>query len=270
MVINTNIAALNSANNLNQSTNALNESLARLSSGSKIVSASDNPAGLAESMQLNEQIGQTNAGNANVSNALSFSQTQDGYLQQISTALNQMAGLAVSAQDGTMSTSEVANYQQEFAALQSTITTALQATFNGENLFGSTVAMSVATGSGSALTLAKIDTTTTGSANLQAAIGTANLSTSATIAQSDVDNAISDVATLRGNIGANEEQLTYAGNEMSVLNTNLAAANSTITDVDVATESTNYAKEQILVQSGTSMLAQANQNPQSVLKLLQG
>ncbi|HXR05796.1 MAG TPA: flagellin, partial [Candidatus Acidoferrum sp.] len=101
MVINTNIAALTSANNLDNSTNALNASLARLSSGSKIVSASDDPAGLAEAMQLSEQIGETNAGNANVSNALAFSQTQDGYLQQVSAALNQMASLAVSAQDPT-------------------------------------------------------------------------------------------------------------------------------------------------------------------------
>ena len=87
MVINTNIAALSSAQNLNNSTNMLNQSLARLSSGSKIVNASDDPAGLAESVSLNAQIGQTNAANSNVANALSFSQTQDGYLQQVGSAL---------------------------------------------------------------------------------------------------------------------------------------------------------------------------------------
>lgn len=97
MVINTNIAALTSANNLNQSTNMLNESLARLSSGSSIINASDNPAGLAESVSLTAQIGQTQAANDNVSNALSFSQTQDGYLQQIGSALDEMASLAVEA-----------------------------------------------------------------------------------------------------------------------------------------------------------------------------
>ena len=75
--------------------------------------------------------------------------------------------------------------------------------------------------------------------------------------------------TDRANVGASEERLNYSSQELGVLSTNLSAANSQITDVDVAQESTNYAKYQILVQSGTSMLAQANQNPQSVLKLLQ-
>jgi flagellin len=84
-----------------------------------------------------------------------------------------------------------------------------------------------------------------------------------------VTAAITQLATDRATVGANEERLTYTGNELGVLSNNLTAAQSQITDVDVAQESTNYAKYQILVQSGTSMLAQANQNPQSVLKLLQ-
>jgi len=87
MVINTNIAALNSANNLDNSTNMLNQSLARLSSGSKIVNASDDPAGLAESISLNAQISQVASANSNVSKANSFAQTQDGYLQQVGAAL---------------------------------------------------------------------------------------------------------------------------------------------------------------------------------------
>src|SRR5277367_6824685 len=103
MVINTNIAALTSATDLNNSTSMLNESLARLSSGSKIVNASDNPAGLAESISLMAQINQVGAANDSVSNAASFSQTQDGYLQQVGSALEQMAQLSVAAQDGTQS-----------------------------------------------------------------------------------------------------------------------------------------------------------------------
>jgi flagellin len=83
-----------------------------------------------------------------------------------------------------------------------------------------------------------------------------------------VTAAIQQLATDRATVGANEERLDFVGDNLGVLNNNLAAANSQITDVDVATESTNYAKYQILVQSGTAMLAQANQNPQSVLKLL--
>jgi flagellin len=258
MVINTNIASLNAANNLDVSTNALNESLARLSSGSKIVNAKDDPAGLAESMELNEQIGETNANNANVSNALAFSQTQDGYLQQVSSALNQMATLATQATDGTKSPTEIADYQSQFQALQSTVSSALAATFNGINLFGTAL-------NAGGVTVGAVDPST--GLTWGAATGTDTV-TSGTV-QADVAGAIDSLATARATVGANEEQLTYAGNELSVLSTNLAAASSTISDVDVATESTNYAKDQILVQSGTAMLAQANANPQSILKLLQ-
>src|ERR1700761_6489925 len=101
MVINTNIAAQTAANNLNTSTNMLNESLARLSSGSKIVSPADDPAGLAESLSFAAQINKNNAANANVGNAISFLQTQDGYLQQVGSALDEMAKLSVEAQDVT-------------------------------------------------------------------------------------------------------------------------------------------------------------------------
>src|SRR5271157_4371436 len=116
MVINTNIAALNAANNLNKSTNALNASLARLSTGSQLVTASDNPAGLAESISLNAEIGQATAANDNVGNATSFLQTQDGYLQQVGSALDQMATLAIQAQDGTISSTQLADYNAEFNA----------------------------------------------------------------------------------------------------------------------------------------------------------
>ena len=90
MVINTNLAALTSANNLNQSTNMLNQSLARLSSGNSMVSPADNPAGMAESISLTAQIGQEGAASANVSNAINLAQTQDGYLQQVGAALDQL------------------------------------------------------------------------------------------------------------------------------------------------------------------------------------
>jgi flagellin len=267
MVINTNIAALNAADNLNTSTNMLNQSLARLSSGSKIVNASDDPAGLAESVSLNAQIGQTNAANNNVNNALSFSQTQDGYMQQVGSALDQMASLAVEAQDPTKSTSELTDYQAEFTALAGFITDAASKQFNGVTLFGGN-ALSVTTdGTGTTFSMTSINLgasayTTATSASIASA-------TSAAAALTSVTAAITQLATDRSSIGANEERLNYSSSELSVLSTNLSAANSQITDVDVAQESTNYAKYQILVQSGTSMLAQANQNPQSVLKLLQ-
>jgi flagellin len=267
MVINTNIAALTSANNLNQSTNMLNESLARLSSGSKIVNPSDDPAGLAESISLNAQIGETNAANSNVSNAVSFSQTQDGYLQQVGSALDQMSTLAVEAQDGTKTDAERADYQKEFSTLATYIQNTGSVSFNGVSLFSASALTVTTDGSGDTFSMTGVSL----AASAYSGATAANISTTAgaATALTAVAAAITQLATDRATVGASEERLNYTGQELSVLSTNLSAANSQISDVDVATESTNYAKYQILVQSGTSMLAQANQNPQSVLKLLQ-
>jgi flagellin len=273
MVINTNIAASISANNLNASTNKLNESLARLSSGSKIVNASDDPAGLAESMTLTAEIGQTNAANSNVNNAVSLLQTQDGYLQQVGSALDQMATLAVQAQDVTKTPGEIAGYQKEFNTLAGYINDVATKTFNGVSLFSSTGLSVTTDGQGGSFSMTGV---ALGGTNYTAATGTSadgsaaiSLTAASNGALNAVTNAINQLATDRATVGANEERLTYTGNELGVLSTNLSAAKSQITDVNVAEESTNYAKYQILVQSGTSMLAQANQNPQSVLKLLQ-
>jgi flagellin len=272
MVINTNMAAITSANNLDVSTNELNNALAQLSSGSKIVTPADNPAGLAESIGLNAEIGQTNAANDNVSNALSFSQTQDGYLQQIGSALDEMSTLAVEAQDPTKSSSQLSDYNQEFQALANYITSTASATFNGVSLFSGTDNTTTGglnvtiDGNGNTFTMTAVNLTA--SAYTGATGSNISTSTGATSALTAVTTAITALATDRANVGANEERLNYTSDELGVLSDNLTAANSTLTDVDVATESTKYAEYQILVQSGTSMLAQANANPQSVLKLL--
>ena len=267
MVINTNIAALGAANDLNQSNTALNASLARLSTGSQLVNASDNPAGLAESISLNAQIGQTNAANDNIGNAQSFLQTQDGYLQQVGAALDQMASLAVEAQDGTISSSQLADYNSEFTALGSYIQDTATKMFNGLRLF-STGTLSVTTdGNGSSFSMNGVDL---GAGLYSTASGASfTSSTTAATALSDVTAAIAQLGTDRASVGANEERLQYTSQALSVLSTNLTSANSQISDVDVATESTKFAKYQILVQSGTAMLSQANQNPQNVLKLIQ-
>ncbi len=267
MVINTNIAALNGANNLNKSTNMLNQSLARLSSGSKIVNASDDPAGLAESISLSAQIGQVTAANSNVSNANSFAQTQDGYLQQIGSALDQMAQLAVEAQDGTKTDSERADYQKEFSTLSTYITDAASKNFNGVSLFSGSALTVTSDGTGDSFSMTGVNLGA--AAYTTATAGNIGTTTGAATALTNVTAAITQLATDRSTVGASEMRLNYTGQQLGVLQTNLSAANSQITDVDVAQESTNYAKYQILVQAGTSMLAQANQNPQSVLKLMQ-
>jgi len=267
MVINTNMAAITGASNLNQSTNNLNEALAELSSGSKIVNPSMDPAGLAESISLNAQIGQTNAANGNVSNAVSLLQTQDGYLQQVGSALDQMSTLAVESQDVTKTNTERSDYQQEFSTLAGYITDTATKDFNGISLFdGATLAVTT-DANGNTFQMAGINLGA--SAYTTATAADVSTSTTAVAALTAVTNAITALATDRATVGANEERLAYTGDELGVLSDNLTAANSQLTDVNVATESTKYAEYQILVQSGTAMLAQANANPQSVLKLLQ-
>jgi len=253
----------------------LNESLARLSSGSKIVNASDDPAGLAESITLGAEIGQTNAANANVSNAVNMLQTQDGYLQQVGSALDQMATLAVEAQDATKTDGERSDYQAEFNTLAGYINDTATKNFNGVSLFSGANLSVTTDGSGTLFSMTGINlaasayTTVTGISPDGSAATSISTTGGAATALGQVTAAITQLATDRATVGANEERLTYTGNELGVLSNNLTAAQSQITDVNVAQESTNYAKYQILVQSGTSMLAQANQNPQSVLKLLQ-
>jgi flagellin len=268
MVINTNLQAQNASTLLMHSSNKLSQSLARLSSGSKITSPADDSAGLAVSMKLNAQLARIDAASNNVGNAISFSQTQDGYIAKVNDAFSRMSELAVLAQDVTKTTADRALYQQEFHALGAYIGNVATKDFNGVSLFDG----------------AQLNVTTDSEANtfgmkgidLSAASGTyataiADDITSVTGAQTaltDVKAAISQLASDRANIGSNEESLTYYNDQLASLKNNLSAANSRITDVDVAQESTNYAKYNILVQSGTAMLSQANSLPQSVLKLL--
>jgi flagellin len=267
MVINTNMAAITAASGLNTATNMLNESLDRLSSGSKIVNPSDDPAGLAESISLAAEINNTSAANSNVSNAISFLQTQDGYLSQVGAALNQMSQLAVESQDITKTNPERSDYQKEFNTLAGYINDTSTKDFNGVSLFSGTALAVTTDGTGATFSMAGINLGA--SAYTTATNSDVSTSADAVTALTNVTAAIAALATDRATVGANEDRLTYTADELNVLQDNLTAAKSQITDDNVAQESTTYAKYQILVQSGTAMLAQANSNPQSVLKLLQ-
>jgi flagellin len=268
MVINTNTSALSTASLLAKSSSALSASLSRLSSGSKITSPADDSAGLAVSMNLVAQEGENTAAASNVANAISFNQTQDGYLQQVNSALDRMSELSVQAQDVTKSSSDLKLYQNEFSTLSTYVNNVATQSFNGVSLFkGDTLNVTVNSDGSNAYANKGVDLGTSSAYNLFSQ----NISTStgALAALGAVTGAIKQLATDRAQIGANEETLTGYSNQLTTLNNNLAAANSQITDVDVAKESTNYAKQNILVQTGTAMLAQANSMPQIALKLLQ-
>jgi len=267
MVINTNLAAQNSAQLLMQSSSMLSQSLARLSSGSKVVSPADDSAGLAVSVQLVSQIGRVNAASNNVTDANSYNQTQDGYLQQVSNALNRMSELAIQAQDVTKSDSDRGLYNQEYQTLSSFVQDLATKDFNGVSLFNGTGLSVTTDADGNTFTMNGVNLSSTSYTAAEGdSVGTI---ASAQQALTDVKTAISQLSADRASIGANEERLTMYTNTLSTLSNNLSAANSAIMDVDVAKESTQYAKYNILVQTGTAMLAQANALPQIALKLLQ-
>ena len=267
MVINTNTSSQSSSRLLAESSNSLSKSLARLSSGSKIISPEDDAAGLAVSTRFDAQINRIAAANSNVNNAISFNQTQDGFLQKVGKALDRMSELSILSQDVTKTDADRTLYDAEFATLGSYIDDVATKQFNGVDLFGGT-ALDVTTDSdGTTYSMTGVDlaatvyTTATGSGVDTAA--------NAATALTNVKDAIDQLATDRATLGANISRLASTSGQLSVLKDNLSAANSRIKDVDVAEESTNFARYNILVQAGTAMLAQANTAPQSALRLLQ-
>ncbi|HYE32951.1 MAG TPA: flagellin [Methylomirabilota bacterium] len=267
MVINTNTTAQNAASNLQSSQAMLNKSLARLSSGSKIVNPSDDAAGLAVSTRLDAQIGRINAARSNVNNAISFTQAQDGYLMKIGKALSRMGELAILAQDVTKTDADRELYNAEYAELAEYVADAATKTFNGVPLFANTGLDITTDGDGASFTMNGIDL---GAAvytdALGSGVGTVEDAQEATTL---IQDAMTQLSEDRAQIGSYQTRLTHSGDQLAVSKENLLAASSRIKDVDVAEESTEFARTNILVQSGTAMLAQANQIPQNILKLLQ-
>jgi flagellin len=271
MVINTNIAADTAAAHLQDSNAMLAKSLSRLSSGSKITSPADDAAGLAVSTRLDSQVSRLNAAKNNVSDAISFTQTQDGFLSKVGNALDRMSELSIAAQDVTKTDADRALYDKEFQTLNAYIQTIAAKDFNGVSLFSAT-ALSVTTdGDGGSFSMSGIDLSSTAYTGLSStSISTmGGASTGAIGALAIVKAAINQLSNDRATIGSYETRLNYTSEQLVVSTENLTAASSRIKDVDIAEESTAYARANILVQSGTAMLAQANQVPQSVLKLLQ-
>ena len=265
MVINTNTTAARGARFLSDSTSNLQKSLAKLSSGSKIVEPQDDAAGLAVASRFDAQINRTEATRSNIGNAISFKQTQDGYLAKVGKALDRMSELGVLAQDATKGTTDIDLYAKEFDSLSDYIQGVTTQKFNGVTLFSASTLGVLQDDAGTTLFAA-------GAVNLansvtSYALGSSN--GSAKTATGLVKTAIDSVATMRAGVGADLSRMMMTNEHLSVLSENLSASVSRIKDVDVATESAKYAKYNILVQSGTAMLAQANSLPQSALRLLQ-
>ncbi len=266
MVINTNTSAQSASRMLSESSANLAKSLARLSSGSKIVSPEDDAAGLAVSTRFDAQINRVNAANSNVGNAISFNQTQDGFLKKVSKALDRMSELSVLSQDVTKTDSDRALYNAEYTTLGAYVDDVATKDFNGVALFDGTAQDVTTDSDGNTYSMTGVDLTA--SAYTDATGGSVDTAANAATALTNVKTAIDQLSSDRANIGANISRLNSTSEGLSVLKDNLSAANSRITDVDVAEESTTFAKNNILVQAGTAMLAQANAAPQAALRLL--
>jgi flagellin len=267
VIINTNMAATLAATNLGMANAKLQTALTQLSSGSKITSPGDDAGGLAVSMQLQAAINRSGATNTNVQNATSFLQTQDGALNTVGQILNRISELKTMSLDVTKNSTDIGDYDTEFTSLIAEIGTVSGAQFNGVNLFGGgNLSVSTTEDGASSGNVSITQADVAGNSAVSAITGGANL---AAVSTTQIDAAISAVAGMRATNGAETSDLGFASQLLTTNQNNLTAANSQITDVDVAQASTQLAKDNIMVQAGTSMLAQANSSTQAVLKLLQ-
>ena len=262
--LNTNTASMSAAYNLSNTNVHLQRSLQKLSSGSRINSSFDDAGGLAVSMKLSASIRRTEATQANVNNAISLLETQDGVLKSADKVLSRMSELASLALDVTKSDDDKALYQTEYDSLSSQLNSMTSELFNGVNLFSGGTTLVVTSSHDGAqtvgITQADLETDVFDEVDGLALTDSATMTT--------ITSAIQNLADLRATNGSEQVRLTFAADMLAVNKTNLEAANGRIVDVDIASESANLARLNILQQAGTAMLAQANQANQSVLRLL--
>ena len=293
-VINTNTAATLTANALTKNERAMSQTMERLSTGSRINSASDDAAGLAISSKMTSQINGLNMAVRNANDGISMVQTADGALVEVANMLQRMRELAVQAASDTNTATDRDSLDLEFEALTDEIDRIGETTqFNGTLLLdGSLGAITFQVGANASqtigVTFGSVDTDT-GEGNalgLMNALDTVGLGngtddtdkdldfsdlqdkTNASLAITRVDNAIAQLNEHRATLGATINRLEYAADNLANVSQNASASRSRILDADYAAETTELARTQIIQQAGTAMLSQANQQAQSVLALL--
>jgi len=274
LIINTNIASLEAQKNLASSQGRLQKSFQRLSSGFRINTAADDAAGLAVSESMRAQIRSYVVAERNTNNAISMAQTAESGLGQISGILIRMRELSVQAANGDLTSTDRNYLDTEFQQLKDELVRLAEATeFNGkEMLAGSTTTIDFQVGinttSFDTIQVAFGGVSLTGLGLTSASIG-GSVATSALASIDSIDAAFSIVSTRRADFGAAQNRLEISVANTQSIRTNLSAAVSRIRDVDVAEETSQLARSQVLLQAGTSVLAQANQQPQVALTLLQ-
>jgi flagellin len=277
----TNISAMDTHRNLVSSQNAVSKAMQRLSSGLRINTAADDAAGYAISQGLTSQVNGFDQASRNVGDAVSMVQTAESSLNNTQSMLQRVRELAVQYQNGDLSSTDKTDIQNEVNQLTQEVDRQRGAvTFNGINLLngtaGGTTGVTFQVGANSdtlSASFADVEGSTglgvTGFSWSQAASGGTVFDLSQANALSTLDTAIGNVSNLAATLGAVQNRLQYTSDAISSTEENLSASNSRIQDVDMASEMTRLTQQQILQQAGTAMLAQANSQPQLVLKLLQ-
>ncbi len=267
--VNTNVASLTAQRNLASVTGRLQGNFARLSSGLRIATASDDAAGLGISERMRSQIRSYAVAGRNAQDGVSLTQTAEGSLQEVSNNLNRMRELAVQAANGTLTTTDRATIDAEFQELVTEIDrVAGDASFNGLNLLDGSVAtidLQVGTDAGDTITVTMVDST---AATLGIDALDVTTAANASTALAAIDTAIDGVSTGRGTLGAAQNRLNSAIASIANTRENLSAAESRIRDVDVAAETADLTRNTIMQQAAVSVLAQANVQPQLALNLL--
>ncbi|MGF6091335.1 flagellin domain-containing protein [Pseudomonas sp. 18173] len=281
LTVNTNTTSLNVQKNLNRASDALSTSMQRLSSGLKINSAKDDAAGLQIATRMAAQIRGGNQAVQNANDGISVAQTAEGALQASTDILQRMRELAVKARNGTNSTADQTATNSEFAQMSDEITRISASTnLNGKNLLdgsAGTMQLQVGANTGSANRIDLVLSSKFDAVSLSVGSGTVVLTgaTSATLS-ANIDNAITaidaalaSINATRANLGASQNRLTSTISNLQNIVENTTAAQGRVQDTDFAAETANLTKQQTLQQASTSVLAQANQLPSAVLKLLQ-
>jgi len=266
--INTNVAAIDTGRILSRNTQALNKSLQRLSSGLRINSAGDDAAGLAIAEGFNSMVRGTNMAQRNAQDGVSLAQTAEGALSETTNILQRIRELAVQAGNGTQSTNNRTAIDSEVLQLLAQIDSiATDTDFNGIRVLSAAQTVTLQAG---AMTSQTLVVTVSGAKTSDLGISMVRVSSMAAAisAISTIDNAINSVSTLRGKFGAYQNRLEFTINTLAIQQENSAASQSAIRDANIASETSAFTRNQILVSAGTSVLAQANLVPQTALTLL--
>ncbi|MFJ5238810.1 flagellin domain-containing protein [Pseudomonas neuropathica] len=281
LTVNTITTSLKVQKNLNRASDALSTSMQRLSSGLKINSAKDDAAGLQISNRMSSQIRGNTQAIQNANDGISVAQTAEGALQATTDILQRMRELAVKARNGTNGTADQTATNAEFAQMSDEITRISASTnLNGKNLLdgsAGTVTLQVGANTGSANHIDLVLSSKFDAVSLSVGSGTLSLTgATATGASQNIDNAITAIdaaiaaiGATRASLGASQNRLTSTIQNLQNITENTTAAQGRVQDTDFAAETANLTKQQTLQQASTSVLAQANQLPSAVLKLLQ-